>query len=161
MENDMKAVFMLLFALAMIGFSAPHIARAQDQDTLQIMEDPSSVTVEDSAAAYRAILMTALAEIDTEIARLQAHDMPALSSVMVIPAGDVVEEAGQAALGETVEANSEGIERLRNLLNTSEEDQPAGILKDALETNGVAIDEVIALAVREDGEVVIFTAPTS
>lgn len=155
-----KAVLMLLFALAMFGFSAPHIASAQDQDSLLAPEDPTGATA-DSAAAYRETLMAALNDIDAEIASLQAPDAPALSSVTVVSTDDVVEEADQAVLDQTIEANSAGIQRLRDVLTTSEAAEPAGVLKGALESSGITVEEVIALAVQEDGGVVIFTAPTS
>jgi galactokinase len=117
-------------AAAMLAVAVPSTSAAQTQKSGQVT---------------RGNVISALNNIDAQINKLNALNHLTVSQVRVVNVQDLFNKNNVNALNQALNNNHTKILNLRNVLNNNE------VIKNALNSNNVALDRVVAVNVLSGG----------
>ena len=128
-------LFRALSVAAVVAFTAPTIGAQTRQHATQ---------------STRGGVISALNNIDANISRLNALNNLTVSKVRVVNISNLFNKNNVSALNNALNRNHTQILNLRDVLNNNE------VIKNALNSNNVALDRVVAVNVLSGGGVTVF-----
>lgn len=153
-----RATIARLLACAVIVSAMPLGARAQEQDPKPIAKPVTEVAAEPATEQAAepvtfGSLMIALKDVGAQIDELQALSNLTAEGVQVVNVEGLLQGASLEVLNNTVDEREAEIRTLKDALSGNE------VIMSALSDNNVAIEDVVAVDVLRQGEVVVFYQP--